>query len=57
MQELEETQYWIELLAESNMVKPEKLSSLTKESDELLAILVTSVRTLKSRMKRWCGEL
>ena len=52
MQELEETLYWLELLAESGIVKAEKLSALMNESDELLAILVTSAKTLKSRKRQ-----
>jgi len=49
LQELEETGYWLELLADSEIVKAELLTDLHKEIDELLAILVTSVKTLKSR--------
>ena len=49
LQELEETMYWLELLTESGIVKPELLSGLIKEADELTAILVTSAKTLKSR--------
>ena len=49
LQELEETTYWLELLAESGIVKTERLIGLIKETNELMAILVTSVKTLKSR--------
>ncbi|MDI6738759.1 MAG: four helix bundle protein [Candidatus Edwardsbacteria bacterium] len=49
LQELEETMYWLELLTESGIVKPELLRDLMKEADELTAILVTSAKTLKSR--------
>ncbi|ABU56530.1 four helix bundle protein [Roseiflexus castenholzii] len=49
LQELEETAYWLELLAESGIVKAELLADLQRETDELTAILVTSVKTLKSR--------
>ncbi|GAB4486325.1 MAG: four helix bundle protein [Anaerolineales bacterium] len=48
LQELDETAYWLELLIEGNIVKPELLSDLQKETDELLAIFVSSVRTAKS---------
>src|SRR5688500_174986 len=41
-QELDETGYWFELLAESGLVPQEKLSSLQQESDELVAILIAS---------------
>ncbi len=49
LQELEETVYWLELLADSAIVKVELLSALMKEADELTAILVTSVKTIKKR--------
>ncbi len=49
LQELEETIYWMELLAESGIVQAKLLSELIKEANELMAILVTSVKTLKSR--------
>lgn len=52
LQELEETLYWLELLADAGIVKAERLSDLIKEADELTAILVTSVKTLKSRRNK-----
>ncbi|HRT71551.1 MAG TPA: four helix bundle protein [Syntrophales bacterium] len=52
LQELEETMYWLELLSESGIVKTELLSGLMKETDELTAILVASVKTLKARRSK-----
>ena len=52
LQELEETVYWFELLVDSGIVKAELLSGLLKEADELTAILVTSVKTIKKRRER-----
>ena len=49
LQELEETAYWLELLAESGTVDAKKLSDLRNEADQLTAILVTSAKTLKAR--------
>lgn len=49
LQELEETIYWLELLSDSGIVKAELLPDLMKEADELMAILVTSVKTIKAR--------
>ncbi|HEV8592680.1 MAG TPA: four helix bundle protein [Pyrinomonadaceae bacterium] len=49
LQELDETAYWLELLVESESVKPQKLTDLQKETDELIAIFVSSVKTTKSR--------
>jgi four helix bundle protein len=41
LKEADETAYWLELLAEENIVPKIRLESLLKEIDELIAILVT----------------
>ena len=51
LQELEETMYWFELLVDSGIVKAESLADLMKEADELIAILVASVKTIKARRR------
>ena len=52
LQELEETVYWIELLADSGIVPQHRLADLLDESDQLIAMLVTSAKTLKLRRTR-----
>ena len=47
LQELDETGYWLELLTESKIVPAEKLGNLQKETNELTAIFVASVKTTK----------
>ena len=47
MQELEETLYWLELLEESGIVVGDRVSILQKEANELMAIMVASVKTAK----------
>ena len=47
LQELDETGYWLELLTESQIVPAEKLVDLQKETNELTAIFVASVKTTK----------
>src|SRR5574341_424591 len=49
LQELDETAYWLELLADSGIVPPQKLEPLQKEADELTAIFVTIVTKVKKR--------
>ena len=49
LQELEETSYWLELLAESNIVPQAKLDNLRSEANELTAILVTCVKAVKRK--------
>lgn len=56
LQELEETRYWMELLVESGLIVPERLHDLQDEATQLTAILVASVRTLKSRRPYKAGS-
>lgn len=51
LQELDETQYWLELLVDSELVSARRLMPLMKEADELTAMFVASVRTLKRRRR------
>ena len=52
VQELDETVYWFELLIESETVPAPLLKPLITEADELMAIIVTSVKTVKRRRRR-----
>lgn len=49
LQELDETAYWLELLVEGNFVKAEKLTELQDETEQLIAIFVSSIKTAKSK--------
>jgi four helix bundle protein len=51
LQELDETDYWIEMLGEGGYVPAEKLRLLRAETDELISIFVTIVRNVKRRRK------
>jgi four helix bundle protein len=48
LQELEETSYWLELISESGVMKPERLSELQHEANELTAIITTCVKRAKN---------
>ncbi len=52
LQELDETGYWLELLGDSGLVKRSRLESLHKEADELISILVTIVKRVKSKQRQ-----
>ena len=41
----------MELLVEAEIVKPKRLELLTKEANEIIAILVVSVKTIKRRKR------
>lgn len=47
LRELEETNYWLELLVEGEIVRSEKLAALRQECDELTAIFVTIIRNAR----------
>ena len=47
VQELDETTYWLELLVEAGIARPEKVADLRNENGELIAIFVASIRTAK----------
>ena len=51
-EEADESSYWMELLVEAEIVKADRLESLMKEADELLAITVASVNTAKKRSRK-----
>lgn len=49
LQELDETDYWLDLLVKAGIVPSEKLEPLIKETNELIAIFVTIVTKIKKR--------
>jgi len=51
-QELDESDLWLELLADSGVVKPILVQPLRDETDELIAIFVTMTKKVKSRRQR-----
>jgi four helix bundle protein len=48
LKDLDETAYWLELLAESSMVSDAKLADLRDECDQLLAIFTTISKKTKA---------
>ncbi len=48
-EEADETLYWFEMLEESGFVKKERLEPLKKETNEILSIVVSSIKTAQSR--------
>ncbi|MBI4165588.1 MAG: four helix bundle protein [Acidobacteria bacterium] len=50
-EEADETLYWLEILSESGLVKPERLTELLKETREIVAIITASRRTASTRAK------
>ncbi|HMF90377.1 MAG TPA: four helix bundle protein [Candidatus Angelobacter sp.] len=47
IEEADETVFWLEMLAESGIVRPKRLEKLQAEANELLAIFAASRRTAR----------
>ena len=50
LRELEETAYWLELLAESQLLAPERIAALRQECHELTAIFVVILRKARASL-------
>jgi four helix bundle protein len=49
-EETDETQYWLEILEESGLVQSDRIEFIKKEVNEILSIVVSSIKTLKSKI-------
>lgn len=52
LEEADESQFWLEILNETEMVKPAKLVAILQESSELVAIFTSSLNTARNRPER-----
>ena len=50
-EESDECLYWMELLAESSLAEERLLADLSKEADELLSIVIASIKTARNHGK------
>jgi four helix bundle protein len=48
-EESDETAYWLEILVEAELVKQEQVTDIYKETNEILAMTVASIKTLRNR--------
>jgi four helix bundle protein len=49
VRESDETLYWLELLTESNTIKPSRLADLIRECTELLAVFAKTARSAQRK--------
>lgn len=49
LKEADETQYWLELLYNTEYITEEEFTSINKDVDELIALLTTSIKTNKDK--------
>jgi len=48
-EEADETEYWLELLVEAELIPQEQIKNIYKETDEILSMTVASLKTLRGR--------
>jgi len=48
-EEADETLYWLELLVEAGIMPPTKVQDLMDETNEILSMMVASIKALRSR--------
>jgi four helix bundle protein len=49
MQELQETEYWLDVIETSGMINAARLAALRNESTELMSIFVTMVKNTRAK--------
>lgn len=52
LKEADETLYWLELLKETNFLKEEEFQSIHTDCEELVKILIASIKTSKNNLNR-----
>ena len=55
-EEADESIYWIELLVDAGVVAPNQVEALKKEANELLAMTVASIKTMRAHGQRGSME-
>lgn len=50
-EELDECLYWMELLVDTKIIEVSRLKNLEKEANELLSIVVSSIKTTRSNSR------
>ena len=51
-EEMDETLFWLEVLADTKLIEGDKLSLLLKEADELTRILAASRKTMEQKLAK-----
>ena len=52
LKEADETQYWLDLIYSSNMISTDDFNSANNDLKELIAMLVSSIKTTKNKAER-----
>ena len=49
-EELDETEYWLQTISDTELINPELLKEIIKETQELLAIITKSIITTRNKI-------
>ena len=52
LKEANETNYWLNLLKDTGYIDENNFTRMEKDNNELIAMLVATVKTLKSKLKK-----
>lgn len=52
LKECAETEYWLDLLKETNLLPPNEYESMIKDCKDILYLLVSTTKTLKQKLAR-----
>ena len=55
-EEADESTYWLDLIAEAGLVKATRLTDLQNEASEIVAMIVSSIRTARNRRNSTDGR-
>jgi len=51
-EEADESVFWMELLVEAGLIKQSRLADLLQEANEIVAMVVASIKTARARRSR-----
>lgn len=51
-EEADETQYWLEVLEETNLIHSDRIDTIKKEVNEIVSIVVASIKTARENENR-----
>ena len=55
LKEADETQYWLEIMEKSEIISKEQFKKFNKDVNEIISILVSTLKTLRRKIARNAG--
>lgn len=57
LEESDETEFWLELIMEGELIPKDKVETLKKKAEEITAIMAASRITAQGKKQKGCGEI